>query len=198
MFRVLVLIIRPFLITHYDSFEFGGSAIAIATEQAVPTDKILKKVSQFLDYLATHLDATVTYKASDMVLAIHSDASYLGKPKTQSWAGGHYFMSRNDTNPPNNAAVLNVAKVNRGRIGCNVCQCKNSCAHCAHAKTLQDLGHPQTPTPTPVQVQVQTDNSTATALGVINKNRVLPSTTKAMNMWFYWLNDRGQREYGAI
>jgi hypothetical protein len=35
----------------------------------------------FLDYAALQEDAAVAYQASDMVLAIHSDASYLSKPK---------------------------------------------------------------------------------------------------------------------
>jgi hypothetical protein len=30
-----------------------------------------------VDYLATHPDATIRYHASDMILNIHSDASYL-------------------------------------------------------------------------------------------------------------------------
>jgi hypothetical protein len=53
---------------------------AIATEQGAPTQNTLKKVHQFLDYAATHPNAIVTYKASDMILAIHLDASYLSEP----------------------------------------------------------------------------------------------------------------------
>jgi hypothetical protein len=46
-----------------------------------------------------------------MVLAIHSDASYLSEPKARSRAGGHFFLSKNGNNPPNNGAVLNVSKI---------------------------------------------------------------------------------------
>lgn len=48
-----------------------------------------------------------------MVLAIHSDASYLNEPKARSRAGGHFFMSENDNDedPSNNGAVLNVSNV---------------------------------------------------------------------------------------
>jgi hypothetical protein len=84
---------------------------AIAAEQGAPTENTLRKVNQFLDYAATHPDAVVTYKASDMVLAIHSDASYLSKPKARSRAEGHFFLSSNGNNPPNNGAILNVAKI---------------------------------------------------------------------------------------
>ena len=70
----------------------------------------MKKCKQFLDYAASQPDAIITYRASDMILAmIHSDASYLSKPKAHSRVGGHFFMSENDGFPSNNGAVLNVA-----------------------------------------------------------------------------------------
>ena len=50
---------------------------SIATQQASPTENTMKKVKHFLDYAASHPNAIITYRASDMVLATHSDASYL-------------------------------------------------------------------------------------------------------------------------
>ena len=64
---------------------------AIASSQAAPTTATMDKVKYFLDYSATHPDAILTYRASDMVLAVHSDASYLSEPKTRSRAGGQFF-----------------------------------------------------------------------------------------------------------
>jgi hypothetical protein len=84
---------------------------AIAVEQGAPTENTLRKVYPFLDYAATHPDAVVTYKASDMVLVIHSDASYLSEPKARSRAGGQYFLSSDGNNPPNNGAILNMAQI---------------------------------------------------------------------------------------
>jgi hypothetical protein len=46
-----------------------------------------------------------------MVLAIHSDASYLSKPKARSQAGGHMFMASDDKIPKNNGAVLNISQI---------------------------------------------------------------------------------------
>jgi hypothetical protein len=66
---------------------------------------------QFLDYAATHQDAILTYKSSDMLLIIHTDASYLSKPKARSQAGGHFFLSSDCDNPANNGAVLNLAQL---------------------------------------------------------------------------------------
>jgi hypothetical protein len=50
---------------------------SLATQQANSMKNTLKMVKQLLDYAATHPDAIVTYHASDMVLAAHSDALYL-------------------------------------------------------------------------------------------------------------------------
>jgi hypothetical protein len=50
---------------------------AIASAQAEPTEETMTRSKQFLDYTATHQDAILTYKRSNMVLVIHSDASYL-------------------------------------------------------------------------------------------------------------------------
>ena len=56
---------------------------SIATQQAAPTENIMQKVKQFLDYAATHPYAIITYRASDTVLATHSDASYLSEEKSK-------------------------------------------------------------------------------------------------------------------
>jgi hypothetical protein len=52
---------------------------SITTQQTNPTTNTTIKVKQFLDYAFTHPNAIMTYQASDMVLAAHSDASYLSK-----------------------------------------------------------------------------------------------------------------------
>jgi hypothetical protein len=46
-----------------------------------------------------------------MVLAGHSNASYLLETNAHSQAGGHLFMSNNDVLPPNNGAVLTIAQI---------------------------------------------------------------------------------------
>ena len=66
---------------------------------------------KFLDYVATQEDAVSTFNASDMILAVHSNVSYLSKPKAQSRAGNHFFLSRNTTIPPNNISILNIAHI---------------------------------------------------------------------------------------
>ena len=51
----------------------------------------MKHTMQLLDYVATQEEAVLTYHASDMKLADHSDASYLSKPKARSTL---YIMTR--------------------------------------------------------------------------------------------------------
>jgi hypothetical protein len=60
----------------------------IATEQTKATEKTHAATNQMSDYLATHPDATIRYHASDMVLHIHSDSSYLSVSNARSRLGG--------------------------------------------------------------------------------------------------------------
>jgi hypothetical protein len=72
-----------------------------AIEQLKGTTNTMQKAKQLLDYLATYPDATIQFKASDMILNIHSDASYLSKLDACSRACGHFFMgwTPNNSNP---------------------------------------------------------------------------------------------------
>jgi hypothetical protein len=54
---------------------------AIASAQAEPTEETISHCKQFLDYAAKPPDAILTYKRSDMVLMVHSNASTLASPK---------------------------------------------------------------------------------------------------------------------
>jgi hypothetical protein len=65
---------------------------SIASEQTKGTTSTMAKAKQLLDYLATHPNATVWFRASNMVLNIHSDASYLSEKNAQSRACGHFFL----------------------------------------------------------------------------------------------------------
>jgi hypothetical protein len=67
---------------------------SLARQQSKPTKATAKRTDHLLDYLATHPDAVIRYYASDMILNIHSDASYFNEPDGRSTAGGHYFLGR--------------------------------------------------------------------------------------------------------
>jgi hypothetical protein len=54
---------------------------AIALQSSKSTEDKMQQTLQLLDYLATQEGTVLSYHASDMVLAVHSNASYLSKPK---------------------------------------------------------------------------------------------------------------------
>jgi hypothetical protein len=84
---------------------------SLTTQQANPMQNTKKIVHQYLDYATTHPNAIITYQASDMVLAGHSDASYLLETNAHSRAGGHFFMSNDDAIPSNNGAILTILQI---------------------------------------------------------------------------------------
>ena len=159
---------------------------SLASKQASPTENTMKKVLLFLDYAATHPDAIFTFHASNMILAMHSNALYLSESGACSRAGGHFSLSNNSAKPPNNGGVLAVSQIikavmssaAKAEIGALYINCRAAIP--AH-HTLTEMGHPQPPTP------MQTDNTTA--LGVVN-NTIAPNRTNSMNMRFHWLRDR--------
>ena len=49
-------------------------------------------MNHMLDYLATNLNAQVRFYPSNMMLNVHSDASYLSEKDAKSRAAGHFFL----------------------------------------------------------------------------------------------------------
>eukprot|EP00804_Cyclotella_cryptica_P019220 CCRYP_006117-RA/>CCRYP_006117-RA protein AED:0.10 eAED:0.09 QI:0/0/0/1/0/0/4/0/1232 len=156
---------------------------SLATQQSAPTQNTMSKIHQFLDYAMTHPDAMITYRASNMILAVHSDASYLSETKARSRAGGHFFLSEDDPSPRNNGAILTLAQIIKPVMS-SAAEAELGALYINARETipqrhlLNELGHPQPPTP------IQIDNSTA--LGVVT-NIIQPKRTKAMDMRFHWL-----------
>ncbi len=159
---------------------------AIASQSSKPTKDTMRPTLQLLDYLATQENTMLSYHASNMVLAVHSNASYLSKPKAPSRAGGHFSLSNDTTIPPNNGAVLNIGHIMKNVMslapevelaGLYIMACKAVYIRII----LEELGHKEPPMP------IQTDNAMADA--VIN-GKVQPKQTKAMDMRFHWLQDR--------
>jgi hypothetical protein len=154
---------------------------SIATEQAKPTQNTLKKVKQLLDYCASQEKAMITYNASKMILAAHSDPGYCNKKNACSRAGGHLFLSNDENFPPNNGAILTNATIIKAVMS-SAAEAELGALHINTKdaiylrQILDEMGHPQPKTP------IQTDNTTAE--GVIN-NKIQPKRTKAMDMRFH-------------
>jgi hypothetical protein len=64
----------------------------LSSQQSKATKETAKCAAQFLDYMATHPDAKIRYHASDMILNVHSDASYLSASNTSSRAADYFFL----------------------------------------------------------------------------------------------------------
>ena len=155
---------------------------SIASDQAASTEATLEKTLYFLDYVASHPDAVLTYTASDMVLNLHSDASYLSETKARSRAGGYFFMSDNAKYPDNNGAVLNIEKIILNVVMSAADTEINALFINMHQAIparylLAEMGHARPATP------AQTDNTTS--LGFVTKN-LNPRATKStdMNNWY--------------
>jgi hypothetical protein len=139
----------------------------IATEQTKATEKMQAATNQLLDYLATHSDATIKYHASDMILHIHSDASYLSVSNARSRLGGLFFLGNKSPEQDTlNGSILDIASVIKNVVASAAESEVGACFHNAQSGaplrvTLTELGHTQPPTP------LRTDNSTA--FGILNE-----------------------------
>ena len=71
----------------------------------------MERVKQLLDYCASQEEAIITYNSSKMILAVHNDAGYANEKKARSHAGGHFCLSSNKPDPPNNGAILTNATI---------------------------------------------------------------------------------------
>ena len=160
---------------------------AIATQQAKATQITMLAITKFLNYAATHPDAVLRFKASDMQYKIHTDASYLNERQARSRTGSHHYLDNKPPKPEiNNGAVLNQAGILRmvvssaaeAEIGGLFVGTKQGVII---RQTLEDMGWPQDATP------VTVDNTTAA--GIINDD-IKQQRSRAIDMRFYWVKDR--------
>ena len=129
--------------------------------------------------------AFIRFYASDMVLNVQSDASYLTAAKGRSRAGGHFFLGSipRDNEPiklNDNIAITcairklvaaSAAEAELGALFLNTQEDK-----VIHL-ILEELGHPQPQTP------VHIDNSTA--VGIVNST-IKRQQSRSMEMRYFW------------
>jgi hypothetical protein len=169
----------------------------LASQQSRGTLATRVALVQLLNYAATHPDASVLFKASDMTLHVSSDASYLSAPKVRSRSAGYHYLSDQpkdpsqpplptDPEPTPNGAIQVHCQIMREVLS-SAAEAElaalfhNGKEACPLRACLQELGHPQPPTP------LQTDNSTAA--GIANDS-VKQKRSKAIDMRFYWICNR--------
>ena len=139
-----------------------------------------------------HPDAVITYQVSDMVLAGHSDASYISETKYRSRSGEYFFMYNNTSFPPNNGTLLVIDKIIKkvmsssaeDELGALFVKCKEAIPS---SQSLEQMVHQQPPTP------MQTDNTTAH--GVVTNNIPI-KRLNSMDMRLHWIRCRStQRQF---
>ena len=84
---------------------------AIGAHQAAAIEATNGAVDQLLNYVATHPNDGLLFRASDMILAAHADVGFNNETKGRSRAGAHIFLSENLHIPPMNGAVLTIAQI---------------------------------------------------------------------------------------
>jgi hypothetical protein len=160
---------------------------SLASRQTKATEQDASDTDHLLNYCATHPNATLRYHASDMILKVHSDASYLSESNARSRTGGHFYLGNLPDKPEvHNGAILNpagilkmvVAAASEAELAALFTNMKEALIV---RQILTDLGRPQPPTP------VITDNSTAA--GIAN-DTIRQQKSRAVDMRFHWVRDR--------
>ena len=82
-----------------------------------------------------------------MLLALHSDGSYLSEPNSKSRAAGHFYLTNKNNHNLNNGAVLTLSKIIKHVIGSagkdEIASLYNNCQNALPLRTaLMELRHP--------------------------------------------------------
>ena len=166
----------------------------ISTQQTKPTESTMKRVHQLLDYMATHPKAIIRFRSSDMILNIHSDASYCSAGRGRSRTGGYFFLGiilvklqpiKLNVNIHITCAILKLvaasaAEPELGALFLNAREAK------ILRITLHKLGHPQPPAP------ICVDNTTE--VGIVN-NKIKRQLSRAMELRYFWIIDQYCQKY---
>jgi hypothetical protein len=157
---------------------------AIAACQSNNTWAVDDACHQLLGYIATHPNAGICYKACNMVLSVHTEASYLSKPGGKNRAAGHFYLSNQNDKDFINGTILTLSTIIK-HIMSSASKAELAVLYygCKLAAPLQttseDKSHVQ-PTPTPV-----TTNNITTQ-GPTMGTMTLKSS-KLMDQCFHWL-----------
>ncbi|KAL7426535.1 hypothetical protein ACHAXH_000713, partial [Discostella pseudostelligera] len=118
-----------------------------------------------------------------MVLAAHSDASFLTEPNSRSRAGAHIFLAEDDPIPHQNGPVLTISQIIKF-VMASAAEAELAALYITAREmiplcnALEEMGWKQPPSP------IQTDNSTAT--GFI-QDTIIQRRIKMIWMRLHWL-----------
>ena len=159
----------------------------LRTTQDKPTTISKDRLNHLLNYLDTYPHAIITYSASDMVIHVHSDASYLSAPRSRSRAGVFFFCGTKNKLISPLIAPIHCESIILPHVMTSSVEAEiESIYHNTKTliplhQTLIALGHPQPPTP------LQTDNQVAEQFSQENLHQ---KKTKTISMKHYWIQDQ--------
>jgi hypothetical protein len=155
---------------------------SIATCQTNGTTAVAKLCQQLLNYVATHSNLA---SATDIILAIHTNASYLSEQAGKSCTPGHFYLTNDGNKKFNNGTILTLSSIiehvmssmNKAELAGLYYGCKLAVPLCTTA--LKEMGHPQHKC-----TMVTTNNITAQGLTM---GTMTPKASKSMDQCFHWL-----------
>ncbi len=131
-----------------------------------------------------------------MILAVHTDASYLSEPGGKSRASAHFYLTNDGDEDFNNGAILNLASIIKHVMSsaseAELATLYYGCKLAVPLRTtLEEMGHLQTK-----RTMVTTDNITAQGLTM---GTMTPKASKSMDQRFHWLKCcDAQREFAYL
>lgn len=141
--------------------------------------------------LYAYLNAGICYKACDMILAVHIDASYLSEQDGKSRAAIHFYLTNKGNEEFNNGAILTLSAIikhimssaSKSELTTLYYGCKLAVPIWT---TLEEMGHHQHDC-----TMVTTDNITAQGLTL---GTMTPKASKSMDQCFHWLKCHGTQQ----
>jgi len=167
----------------------------IASDMKLPTTALLDKCNRLLAYAASYPNNETVYTASDMILHIQSDASYLSRSFARSVAGGCFYIGNIDQ-PTNINGTVNAISNTIDVVVASAFEAEYAAVFiiaqiAVWLRTiLHALGYPQPPT------IILCDNECA--VGIANDATKLRKG-KAIDMRFHWIRDRiSQKQFKVL
>ena len=151
-----------------------------------PTERLRDQADRLIAYCAAYPSNELVFKASDMIVTIESDASYLSRSKARSVVGGIHYMGNLDDSTFINGGVAVESSI-LDCVAASVAEAEYGAAFKNAQKGVwtrtiaEALGHQQPPTP------IYVDNKCAEGLA---NDTVKIKRAKSLDMRFHWLRDR--------
>ena len=83
----------------------------IVNQQAAAIESTNETINHLLNYFDTYPNNGIVYRASKIMLNMHSYTGFCNESKGQSQAGDHVFLAENEPIPRCNGPILTIVQV---------------------------------------------------------------------------------------